>query len=130
MDSAYRRLCGITGGALILLGLLLLVTMLVYLGTGQSPLPVDGVGHYFVAFTGSVLVAWGLGLRAAAQDSKLAHILAPANAIGMAFMAFYRFVIVLSSADVRAWIGFLPMGEAFLFGLLAIAFWWGRPKLL
>jgi hypothetical protein len=46
----------------------------------------------------------------------------------MALMACYRFVIVLSSADVRAWIGFLPMGEALLFGGLAIAFWWGRPK--
>jgi hypothetical protein len=59
---------------------------------------------------------------------ELARILAPANAMGMALMAFYRFVIVLSSADVRSWIGFLPMGEAFLFSGLAIAFWWGRPK--
>jgi hypothetical protein len=50
MNSAYGRLCGTAGGALILLGLTLLTVMLVFLGTGQSPIPVDGVGHYFVAF--------------------------------------------------------------------------------
>lgn len=128
MNSAYGRLCGITGGALILLGFTLLTVMLVFLGTGQSPIPADGVGHYFVAFTGSVLVAWGLSLHVASRHMELARILAPANAIGMALMAFFRMVIVLSSADVRSWIGFLPMGEALLFGGLAIAFWWGRPK--
>ncbi|MEM9220299.1 MAG: hypothetical protein AAGD25_38985, partial [Cyanobacteria bacterium P01_F01_bin.150] len=52
------------------------------------------------------------------------------HAIGMALMAFYRFVMVLSNADVRAWVGFIPMGESILFGVLAVAFWWGRPKLL
>lgn len=130
MNSAYGRLCGITGGALILLGFILLAVMLFFLSTGQSPIPADGVGHYFVAFTGSVLVAWGLSLQVASRDMALARILAPASAVGMALMAFYRFVIVLSSADVRAWIGFIPMGEACLFGGLAIAFWWGRPKLL
>jgi hypothetical protein len=128
MNSAYGRLCGITGGGLIVLGFTLLTVMLVFLGTGQSPIPVDGVGHYFVAFTGSVLMAWGVSLLIASQDMEVARILAPANATGMALMAFYRFVIVLSSADVRAWIGFLPMGEALLFGGLAIAFWWGHPK--
>ncbi len=128
MNSAYGRLCGITGGGLILLGFTLLTVMLVFLTNGQSPIPVDGVGHYFVAFTGSVLVAWGLSLQVASRHMELARILAPASAIGMALMAFYRLVIVLSSADVRAWVGFLPMGEAFLFGGLAIAFWWGSPK--
>jgi hypothetical protein len=128
MNSAYGRLCGITGGGLIVLGFTLLTVMLVFLGTGQSPIPVDGVGHYFVAFTGSVLMAWGVSLLIASRDMEVARILAPANATGMALMAFYRLVIVLSSADVRAWIGFLPMGEALLFGGLAIAFWWGRPK--
>jgi ABC-type transport system involved in multi-copper enzyme maturation permease subunit len=62
MNSAYGKLCGITGGGLILIGFTLLIVMLVFLGTGQSPIPVDGVGHYFVAFTGSVLVAWGVSL--------------------------------------------------------------------
>ena len=128
MNSAYGRLCSITGGGLILIGLSLLTVMLVFLSTGQSPIPADGVGHYFVAFTGSVLVAWGLSLQVASQDKELARSLAPASAIGMALMAFYRLVIVLSSADVRTWIGFLPMGEALLFGGLAVAFWWGRPK--
>ncbi len=129
MNSAYGRLCGITGGALILLGFILLAVMLFFLGTGQSPILANGVGHYFVAFTGSVLVAWGLSLQIASRDMDLARILAPASATGMALMALYRFVIVLSSADVRAWIGFIPMGEACLFGGLAITFWWGRPKL-
>ncbi|MEM9219214.1 MAG: DUF1731 domain-containing protein, partial [Cyanobacteria bacterium P01_F01_bin.150] len=36
------------------------------------------------------------------------------HAIGMALMAFYRFVMVLSNADVRAWVGFIPMGESIL----------------
>jgi len=128
MNSAYGRLCGFTGGALILLGITMLTTMLIFLITGHSPIPTGGVGHYFLAFTGSVLVAWGLSLRLASRNSELAYLLAPANAIGMALMAFYRSVIVLSSADVRAWIGFIPMGEALLFGGLAIAFLWGRPK--
>lgn len=128
MNSAYGRLCGITGGGLIVLGFTLLTVMLVFLGTGQSPIPVDGVGHYFVAFTGSVLMAWGVSLLIASRDMEVARIFAPANATGMALMAFYRLVIVLSSADVRAWIGFIPVGEAFLFSGLAIAFWWGRPK--
>ena len=128
MNSAYGKLCGIAGGGLILIGFTLLIVMLVFLGTGQSPIPVDGVGYYFVAFTGSVLMAWGVSLLIASRDMEVARILAPANATGMALMAFYRFVIVLSSADVRAWIGFIPVGEAFLFGGLAIVFWWGRPK--
>ena len=128
MNSAYGRLCGITGGALILLGLILLTSMLLNLNNGQSPIPTDGVGHYFVAFTGSVLVAWGLSMQVASRNIELASILAPANAMGMALMALYRFVIVLISADVRAWVGFIPMGEAFLFAILGIAFWWGRSK--
>lgn len=128
MNSAYGRLCGITGGALTLLGITMLAIMLIFLITGQSPIPTGEVGHYFLAFTGSVLVAWGLSLRLASRNGELAYLLAPANSIGMAFMAFYRFVIVLSSTDVRAWIGFIPIGEGLFFGGLAIAFWWGRPK--
>jgi len=61
-------------------------------------------------------MAWGLSLQIVSRDMEVACILAPANATGMALMALYRLVIVLSSADVRAWIGFLPMGEALLFG--------------
>ena len=130
MNSSYRNLCGITGGGLILLGLILLISMLIFLSTGQSLIPVGGVGQYFVAFTGSILVVWGLSLQVASHEIEIARILAPVNAIGMILMAFYRFVIVLSNADVRAWVGFIPMGESFLFGVLAVAFWWGRPKLL
>lgn len=130
MSSAYGRLRGFTGGALILIGFTLFTVMLVFLGTNQSPVPADGVGHYFVAFAGSVLVAWGLSLQTASRNMELARLLASASAIGMALMAFYRFVIVLSNADIRAWIGFISMGEACLFGGLAIAFWWGRPKIL
>lgn len=128
MNSAYGKLCGITGGALILLGFILFIAMLIFLNTGRSPIPSNGVGHYFVAFTGSVLVAWGLSLQVASQNIELARLLAPASAIGMALMALYRLVIVLSSADVRAWVGFIPVDEAFLFSGLAIAFWWGRPE--
>ncbi|MGD1851152.1 MAG: hypothetical protein ACFCBU_11285 [Cyanophyceae cyanobacterium] len=130
MNVGYEKLCGITGGALLLLGAILLTSMVSFVVAGQSPIPTDGVGQYFVGFTGSVVVVWGASLQVAARNLQLANRLAPISVIGMVLMAFYRVVMAIGSLEVRAWIGWLPLFEAALFGVLAIAFWWGRPKLL
>jgi len=97
-----------------------------FLSTGRSNLPVTAPGQYFVAFTGCALATWGLSLVAAARAPEVAHALGIPTGVGFGLMALMRYLAV-TSAEIREWIGWLPLGEAILFTFLAYTFIAKRP---
>jgi len=82
-------------------------------------------GHYFVAFTGSALVAWGGALLGAARHPEHSRTVGTATAVALVMSALYR--IVAWVVGDYALLGNLLRGEAAAFLLLALAFVWLRP---
>lgn len=118
----HSRLYGYTGLVFMITGVAFFAVFIGFLVLGRSPVPTNAVGHYFVAFAASAMVGWGWSLRAAASDAALRPLLAIPTATGMALMGLYRIIIVVTSADVRAWAGWVPAVEALACALLTIAF--------
>jgi hypothetical protein len=119
---AYSRLYGYTGLVFMIIGAAFFPAFIGFLIFGRSPVPTNAVGHYFVAFAASAMIGWGWSLRAAASDAALRRLLAIPTATGMALMGLYRIIIVIASAEVRAWAGWVPAGEAVACALLTLAF--------
>ncbi len=119
---AYSRLYGYTGVVFMIIGAAFFPAFIGFLVLGRSPVPTNAVGHYFVAFAASAMIGWGWSLRAAASDAALRRLLAIPTATGMALMGLYRIIIVVASADVRAWAGWVPAVEAVACALLTVAF--------
>ena len=126
----YSRLYGSTGTVFVAVGAVFFPAFLAFLTTGRSPVPTNVVGHYFVAFAASALVGWGLCLRAAARDAGLRAALAVPTAVGLALMGLYRIIIVVASAELRVWAGWVPAGEAVACAVLAVSFVRARTKRL
>ena len=127
MARTYALLCWALGILLLGVGLWFLWTFLLYLapgGTGGLPFPVGPNGYYFVAFSGSALVAWGGCLIGAARGSG-GRPVGTATAFGLTLGALYR-ILVWVTGDA-AWAGEAPRVEAALFLVLALAFLWLRP---
>ncbi len=127
MPRAYSVLCGVVGTAFVLLGAVFFGISLTALAPGaSSPLrfPLGPNGFYFVAFTGTALVAWGgclLGTARRGGDRSIGTM----TAVGLVLAAFYQMSAWLMG-DI-AWAGELPRLEAGLFLVLALAFVWLRP---
>lgn len=125
---AYRILSGAFGALLVLFGLVLFVGFFRYQVPHSVPaIPTGPVGHYFVAFTGCALVAWGGGLLGVARDPKTGRALATATALALVMSAVYRMAGWVVG-DYYVWLGDLPRGEAALFLALALGFVWLRPR--
>jgi hypothetical protein len=128
MPRAYSVLCGIVGTAFVLLGAVFFgVSMASFAPGASSPLrfPLGPNGLYFVAFTGSTLVAWGGCLLGAARRGG-GRSIGTATAVGLVLASIYRMSAWLMG-DI-AWAGELPRLEASLFLVLALGFVWLRPK--
>jgi len=82
-------------------------------------------GAYFVAFTGSCLVAWSGCLLGAARHPTAAPWIATATSFGLVLNAVYR-MAAWFVGDYHA-LGELPRIEAGIFLALALAFLWLRP---
>jgi len=128
--ASYRILCGVLGVAMVLFGLGSFVAFFGFHAPGSTgmgdPLPVGPNGAYFVAFTGSCLVAWGGCLLGAARQPEAAPWIATATAWGLALNAVYR-ILAWVVGDYHA-LGNLPRVEAGLFLLFALALIWLRPR--
>ena len=127
MTRAYPILCGVSGAFMILIGLGMFFAFLGSLAPGSVgvfPFPLGPQGYYFVAFTGSCLVAWGGCLIGAARGHG-ARVIGTATAVGLVLGAFYS-MLVWFMGDF-AWLGDLPRVEAAVLLLLALAFVWLRP---
>ncbi len=128
--ASYRILCGVLGVAMVLFGLGSFFAFFGFHAPGSAgmgePLPVGPNGAYFVAFTGSCLVAWGGCLLGAARQPEAAPWIATATAWGLALNAVYR-ILVWVVGDYHA-LGNLPRIEAGLFLLFALALIWLRPR--
>jgi hypothetical protein len=127
VSSAFRALCGVTGLLFAVTGLVLFSSFFTYQAPGSTPAISTGpMGHYFVAFCGCALTAWGLALVNGARRPEAAHILAAPTAFGLVLMAVYR---------MTAWVvgdyylmGSLLRVEAGVFLLMALGFIWLRPR--
>jgi hypothetical protein len=127
-QRAYAILCATFGSILCVAGLVLFAQFFRFHapgGLGFPLLPMGPNGHYFVAFTGSALVAWGGALIGAARDPGRTRAVGTATAVALVMSAFYRMVAWVVGDYVA--LGDLPRFEAALFLLLALAFVWLRP---
>jgi hypothetical protein len=125
---AYVILCATFGAVLCAAGLVLFAHFFRFHapgGLGIPQLPMGPNGHYFVAFTGSALVAWGGALLGAVRHPEYSRTLGTATAVALVMSAFYRMVAWV--VGDYALLGDLPRGEAACFLLLALAFVWLRP---
>ena len=125
---AYRVVSGALGTLLLLSGFAFFIGFFRSQVLYSTPaIPTGPVGHYFVAFTGCALVAWGGGLLGVARDPSSGRALATATALALVLSAVYRMAGWMVG-DYYVWLGELPRGEAALFLVLALAFVWLRPR--
>lgn len=126
--TAYRALAGVLGVAMLGAGLALFASFFAYQAPGSQPrLPTGPVGHYFAAFAGCALVAWGGGLLGVARDPASGRALATATAVALVLSGLYRMAAWVVG-DYYVALGELPRAEAALFLLLALGFVWLRPE--
>ncbi len=127
MQLAYKTLCWIVGSLMVLLGLWFVGLFVVSIAPGSSsplPFPIGPQGYYFVAFSGSCLVAWGFCLFGAARGHG-DRAIGSATAIGLSLAAINRIVVWLFG-DFW-WVGGMPRLEAIGLLTLALVFVWLRP---
>ena len=127
MQLAYKILCWLVGGAFVLFGLGLIGLFGISITPGSSsplPFPIGPQGYYFVAFSGSCLVAWGLCLFGAARGHG-GRAIGSAMAIGLLLAASTRLVVWLFG-DVW-WMRGVPRLESIGLLTLALVFVWLRP---
>lgn len=121
MIEYYSLFVSVIGWILLAGGVLISVAPLQFVIKGQSSLGEDGVLHYFLAFCASLNVVWGLMLIVAASDPVFVEKLAMPNAVGFALLSLWR-IPLSRHPDVLAKLGKAPMGEVFVFGLIAAVF--------
>lgn len=88
---------------------------------GKSPLGDNGVTHYFLAFSASLNLVWGMLLLVAARDPAWAVQATLPCAIGFATLSAWR-IPLCRNPDVVATLGKAPMAEVWIFALLAVYF--------
>jgi hypothetical protein len=124
---AYRLLAGSVGTVFALGGLLLVAAFFGYHRPQSLPsIPTGPVGHYFVAFTGCALVGWAGGLLGAARHPGSGRTIGTATALALVLSAVYR-MMAWVVGDYYVYLGRLPLHEAQIFLVLALAFVWLRP---
>ena len=123
----YRLLVGSLGIAFFLFGIAMVAAFFAYQRPGSVPfVPTGPVGHYFVAFTGCGLIAWGGGLVGAAREPLSSRSIGTITAFVLALMGIVRMVAWIVG-DYYVWLGDLPRTEASAFLLASLALIWLRP---
>ena len=126
---AYRILCAVTGGIIVVAGVVAFSSFFTYQAPGSDasgPLPIGPGGAYWLGSLGSALVAWGVALLGAARRPEAAPWLATGTAIALVMSALYRMMAWLIGD--YAYLGNVLRVEAALFLLLALAFVWLKPR--
>lgn len=124
----YMRFLNGASIIITLAGLILFSFMAIYVVTGlPGPANQTGLSHYFLGFTGTSLMGWGLCLRAGLSEQS-APALGVATAIVLMFMSAMRVMLLSTDDVVRTIAGPLPAVEVVLFGVLAVILFVGRPK--
>lgn len=123
----YRLLMGTLGVAVLVFGIGLVATFVLYQRPNSVPaIPTGPVGHYFVAFAGCALMGWAGGLIGAARDPFSSRTVGTMTAFVIALMAVIR-MLAWFVGDYWAWLGDLPRTEASAFLLVSLALVWLRP---
>ncbi len=123
----YRLLMGTLGVAILVFGMGLVVSFLLYQRPNSVPaIPTGPVGHYFVAFAGCALMGWAGGLIGAARAPLSSRSVGTVTAFVLALMAVVR-MIAWFVGDYWVWLGDLPRTEAGAFLLVSLALVWLRP---
>ena len=130
MTAVYRVLCGLLGLGFLGGGLAFVAGYFQAAGPGATatgPLsPLGPNGLYFMAFTGCGMVAWGGGLLSLARRPHEAGWFAGFTVFALVLMAAYR-MAGWFLGDI-AHLGSLPLTEATIFLVLALALVWLRPR--
>ena len=125
--KAYAVLSGLLGTAMLFVGVAFFVSFFAAHAPGaELSHPVGPNGVYFMAFSGSALVAWGGCLIGQIRASQASRSVATATVLGLVLSASYR-IAVWVVGDYWTWPGNLVRVEAVAFLLLALAFLWLRP---
>jgi hypothetical protein len=121
-------LCGVLGAVWVLIGVALFVGFFRFHapgGEGFPMFPMGPNGHYFAAFAGCALVAWGGCLIGAARRPGEARSVGTATALGLVLSGAYRMLAWV--VGDYAQLGALPRLEAAVMLALALALLWLRP---
>jgi hypothetical protein len=128
--AAYRILCAIWGGLLLVAGLGFVVGFFgALLPGGEVPGPLSPIGPngvYFMAFAGCALVGWGGALLGIARTPEADSGVGAWTAFALVLMALYRMLAWLMGDYAR--LGDVLRLEAALFLVVALAFVWLRPR--
>ena len=125
--KAYAILSGLLGTAMLFVGVAFFVSFFAAHAPGaELSHPVGPNGVYFMAFSGSALVAWGGCLIGAARRPEGARAVGTASAVGLVMCALMR-IVAWIIGDYYEWAGELLRVEAAIFLVLALAFLWLRP---
>lgn len=100
---------------------LLFLPAIRFLHSRSSPMSLDAVGHYFVAFAGVLNLVWGLALLATSGDAETARLLAWPTCAGFALLSLFRIPFSRDEVIV-AELGKAPRYEVIVFGIAAIFF--------
>lgn len=123
----YRLLMGTLGVAVLIFGMGLVVSFILYQRPNSVPaIPTGPVGHYFVAFAGCGLMGWAGGLIGAARAPLSSRSVGTMTAFVLALMAVVR-MLAWFVGDYWVWLGDLPRTEAGAFLLVSLALVWLRP---
>jgi hypothetical protein len=120
-DAVFLAVHTTVGWILALGSALLLLPVLRFLSSKSSPLKLDAVGHYFVAFAGFLNLVWGLALLATSREADTARLLAWPSCAGFALLALFR-IPFSRDALIVAELGKAPRYEVVVFGLAALFF--------
>lgn len=121
MTQYYPQFVTVLGWILLAGGLLISVAPAQFITRGRSPLGDDGVLHYFLAFSGSLNVVWGLIMLVAASDPEFAHKIALPCAIGFALLSVWR-IPLCRLPEIQEKLGKAPTYEILVFALIAAVF--------
>ena len=127
--TTYHRLAKAYGALLVLMGLGLIATFVVFWATGTNALAEaapgsDGLGLLILASIGAFALPLGSSLFSA-DHATSARLQVAACALGM--MAALR-LLAFFVADLRAVIGYTPLIEFFVLGSLAAIAFFVRPE--
>ncbi|MBW2421633.1 MAG: hypothetical protein JRH19_24045 [Deltaproteobacteria bacterium] len=120
-DPTYLLVHTVVGWLMTLGSALLLLPAVQFLRGKKSPLALDAVGHYFVAFAGTLNLVWGLALLSTSGEAEQARLLAWPSFAGFALMALFR-VPFSRNEVILSTLGKAPRYEVVIFGVLAVFF--------
>lgn len=120
-DSVYLGVHTAIGWFLTVGSALLFLPAIRFLYSQSSPMSLDAVGHYFVAFAGVLNLVWGLALLATSGDADTARLLASPTCAGFALLSLFRIPFSRDEVIV-AELGKAPRYEVIVFGIAAIFF--------